>query len=83
MEISNNKQFVSGCTIKFNEIFDDPIILFDTGVIGEIFMDKKYAQQQKIPFIFLIRFISLQSFDGSVICSGLVIHCLYIFFVPF
>ena len=44
MEISN-KHIVSGCTVKFNELFDDPITLFDTGVIGETFMDKKYAQQ--------------------------------------
>ena len=51
MEISN-KHLVSRCTVKFNELFDNPVILFDTGVIGEIFMDKKYAQQQGIPTIF-------------------------------
>ena len=38
MQLSNNKHFLSRCTIKFNELFDDPIILFDTGVINEIFM---------------------------------------------
>ena len=32
VEISINKHFVSRCTIKLNELFDDPIILFDTGV---------------------------------------------------
>ena len=58
MEILN-KHFVPRCTIKFNELFDDSIILFDTGVTGEIFMDEKYAQKQGIPFIFLIRFIPL------------------------
>ena len=79
VEISNNKHFVSRCTIKFNELFDDPIILFDTGVIGEIFMDKKYAQQQGIFSIFLIRFIPLQNFDGNIIGSGPVIS-FYIYF---
>ena len=69
MEISN-KHLVSQCTVKFNELFDDPITLFDTGVIGEIFMIKKYTQQQGIPSIFLIRFISLQGFDGNFTGSG-------------
>ena len=80
IKFSNNKHFVSRCTIKFNELFDDPIILFDTDVIGEIFMDKKYAQQQGI---ILIRFIPLQSFDGNFTGSGPVIHSVYIFFAPF
>ena len=82
MEISNNKHFVSRCTIKFNELFDEPITLFDTGVIGETFMDKKYAQQRGIPSIFLIRPIPLQGFDGNTTGSGLVTHFVYIFFVP-
>ena len=51
MEISN-KHLVSRYTVKFNELSDDPITLFDTGVTGETFMDKKYAQQQGIPSIF-------------------------------
>ena len=67
MEISNNKHFVSRCKIKFNELIDDFIILFDTGVIGEIFVNKKYAQQQRIFPNFLIRFIPLQNFDGNII----------------
>ena len=52
VEISNNKPFVFRCTIKCNELFVDPITLFDTDFIGEIFMDKKYAQQQKFFSIF-------------------------------
>ena len=83
MKISNNKKFVSRCIIKFNGLSDDLITLFDTDVIGEIFMDKKYAQQQRIPSIFLIRFIPLQGFDGNITGSGPVIHFVYIFFVPF
>ena len=82
MEISN-KYFVSRCTVKFNILSDDPITLFDTGVIGEIFMDKKYAQQQGIPSIFLIRPIPLQGFDGNFTGSGPVTHFVYLFFVPF
>ena len=39
--ISNNKYFVSRCTIKFNELFNDPNILFDIGANGEILMVKK------------------------------------------
>ena len=81
VEVSN-KDFVSRCTVKFNELFDDPIILFDTGVINKAFMDKKYAQKQRIPSIFLIRFIPLQSFDGNFIGSGLVTHFAYLFFAP-
>ena len=81
MEISN-KHFVSRYTFKFNELFDDFIILFDTGVIGEVFMDKKYAQQQRIPSIFLIRPIPLQGFDGNFTGSGPVTHFVYLFFVP-
>ena len=77
-----NKHFVSRCTVKFNELSDDPITLFDTGVIGEAFMDKKYAQQQGIPSIFLIRFIQLQGFDGDFTGSGPVTHFAYLFFVP-
>ena len=57
--------------------------MFHTGVIGEVFMDKKYAQQQRILFIFLIRFISLQGFDDNVTGSGPVIHFVYIIFVLF
>ena len=83
MEISNNKHFVSRCTFKFNELSDDFITLFDIGVIGETFMDKKYAQQRGIFPILLIRFIPLQNFDGNVIGSGLVIHFAYVFFAPF
>ena len=45
---NSNKHLVPRCTVKFNELFDDPITLFDTGVIGETFMDKKHAQQQRI-----------------------------------
>ena len=56
--------------------------MFDTGVIGEIFMDKKYAQQQRFPPIFLIRFIPLQGFDGNVTGSAPMIHFVYIFLVP-
>ena len=82
MEIPNNKHFDFRYTIKFNKLFDHLIILFDTGVIGEIFMDKKYAQQQGILFIFVIRFISLQGFDGNIIGLGPVIHFVYLFFVP-
>ena len=82
MEISNNQHLVFRCTIKFNELSDDPITLFDTGVTGEIFMDKKYAQQRGIPHIFLIRPILLQGFDGNATGSGLMIHFVYIFFVP-
>ena len=52
VEISNNKHLVSRCTVKFNELFDDFITLFDIGVIGEIFMYKTYAQQQRILYIF-------------------------------
>ena len=81
MEISN-KHFVSRYIVKFNELFDDPITLFDTGVIGEIFRDKKYPQQQGIQSIFLIRFISLQGFDGNFIGSKPVTHFVYLFFVP-
>ena len=77
VNISINKYFVFRCTIKFNELCDDPIILFDTGVIGEIFMYKKYAQQQGNLSIFLIRFISLQGFDGNITGSGPVIHFIY------
>ena len=83
VEISNNKHLVSRCTIKFNELSDEPIILFDTDVTGEVFMDKKYAQQRGIRSIFLIRPIPLQGFDGNATGSGLVIHFVYIFFVPF
>ena len=82
MEISN-KHFVSRYTIKFNELSDDLITLFDTGVIDEIFMDKKNAQQQRIPSIFLIRFIPLQGFDGNFTGSGPVTHFVYLFFVFF
>ena len=56
--------------------------MFDIGVIGEIFMDKKYAQQQRIPSIFLIRPIPLQGFDGNFTGSGPVTHFVYLFFVP-
>ena len=83
VKISNNKHLVSRCTIKFNELSDEPIILFDTDVTGEVFMDKKYAQQRGIRSIFLIRPIPLQGFDGNATGSGLVIHFVYIFFVPF
>ena len=81
MEISN-KHLVTRCTIKFNELSDDPNTLFDTGVIGEAFMDKKYAQQQRFPPIPLIRFIPLQGFDGNITGSGPVIHFVYILFAP-
>ena len=82
MEISNNKHFVSRCTCKCKKLFDNFIILFDTGVTGEIFMDKKYAQQRRILSIFLIRPIPLQGFDGNITGSGPVIHFVYIFFAP-
>ena len=81
VEISN-KHLVSRCTVKFNELSDDPITLFDTGVTGEIFMDKKYAQQQGIPFIPLIRPIPLQGFDGNSTGSGPVTHFAYLLFAP-
>ena len=81
VEVSN-KHFVIRCTVKFNELFDNPNTLFDTGVTGEVFMDKKYAQQQGFLPMFLILFIPLQSFDGNVTGSGLVIHFVYIIFVP-
>ena len=81
MEVSN-KHLVIRCTVKLNELFDNPNALFDTGAIGEIFIDKKYAQQQGFPTIFLIRFIPLQGFDGNATGSGPVIHFVYIFFVP-
>ena len=45
-------------------------------------MDKKYAQQQGIPSIFLIRPIPLQGFDGNFTGSGPVTHFVYLFFVP-
>ena len=80
MEVSDNKHFVSRCTIKFNELSDEPITLFDTGAIGEVFMDK--AQQRGILFILLIRPIPLQGFDGNATGSGPVIHFVYILFVP-
>ena len=83
VEISNNKHFVSRCTIKFNELFDDFIILFNTGVIGKIFVDTKYAQQQRIFSIILIRFIPLQGFDDNVTSSWPMIYFIYIFFVLF
>ena len=82
VEISN-KHLVSRCTVKFDELFDDPITLFDTGTTGETFMDKKYAQQQRILHIFLIRLIPLQGFDGNFIGSGPVTHFAYLFFAPF
>ena len=81
MEVSN-KHFVTQCTIKFNELSDDPKTLFDTGATGETFMDKNNAQQQGFPFIFLIKFIPLQGFDGNIPGSGPVIHFVYIFFAP-
>ena len=81
VEISD-KHLVSRCTVKFNELSDDPITLFDTGVTGETFMDKKYAQQQGIPSIFLIRPIPLQGFDGNATGSGPVTHFVYILFAP-
>ena len=77
-----NKHLVIRCTVKFSELFNNPNTLFDTGVTGEIFMDKKYAQQQGFPPMFLIRLIPLQSFDDNVIGSGLVTHLVYILFVP-
>ena len=79
---SSNKHLVSRYTIKFNELSDDFIILFDTGATGEVFMDKKYAQQQGIPFIFLIRPIPLQGFDGNSTGSGPVTHFAYLLFAP-
>ena len=82
MEVSDNKHFVSRCTVKFNELFDDLITLFDTGVTGEAFMDKKYAQQRGISLILLIRPIPLQNFDGNVTGSGPVTHFAYVFFAP-
>ena len=54
MEISN-KHLVSRYTIKINGRFENLTILFDTGVIGEIFMDESYAQQHNILFISLIK----------------------------
>ena len=81
VEISN-KHLFSRCTVEINELFDYPITLFDTGVTGEIFMDKKYAQQQGIPSIFLIRPIPLQGFDGNFTGSGPVTHFAYLLFVP-
>ena len=82
MEVSDNKHLVSRCTVKFNELSDDFITLFDTGVTGEAFMDKKYAQQQGISPILLIRLIPLQGFDGNVTGSGPVTHFAYVFFAP-
>ena len=81
MEISN-KHLVTRCTVKFNELSDNPNALFDTGATGETFMDKKYAQQQGFPAILLIRFIPLQGFDGNATGSGPLIHFVYIFFAP-
>ena len=81
MEISNNKHFVSRCTIEFNELFDDFIILFDTGVISEIFTDKNRRNYKEF-FLFFIRFIPLQGFDDNITGSGPVIHFVYIFFAP-
>ena len=83
MEVSDNKHLVSRCTVKFNELSDDFITLFDTGVTGEVFMDKKYAQQRGIFPIFLIRFIPLQGLDGNVTGSGPVIHFAHVLFAPF
>ena len=77
-----NKHLVTRCTVKFNELSDDFKTLFDTGVTGEIFMDKRYAQQQGFFFIFLIKPIPLQGFDGNVTGSGPVTHFAYIFFAP-
>ena len=82
VEVSDNKHLVFRCTVKFNELSDDFITLFDTGATGEAFMDKKYAQQQGIFPIFLIRLIPLQSFDGNVIGSGPVTHFAYVLFAP-
>ena len=56
--------------------------MFDTGATGEVFMDKRYAQQQRIPFIPLIRPIPLQGFDGNSTGSGPVTHFVYILFAP-
>ena len=81
MEVSNKHLFIR-CTVKFNELFDNPNTLFDTGATGETFMDNKYAQQQGFPPIPLIRLIPLQVFDGNATGSGPVIHFVYIFFVP-
>ena len=78
----SNKHLVIRCTVKFNELSDDPKILFDTGATGEIFMDKRYAQQQRFFPIPLIRFIPLQGFDGNIIGSGPVTHSVYILFAP-
>ena len=65
VEVSD-KHLVTRCTVKFNELSDNPNALFDTGATGETFMDKKYAQQQGFPAILLIRFIPLQGFcEGS------------------
>ena len=44
---------------------------------------KKYAQQQGIPSIFLIRPIPLQGFDGNFTGSGPVTHFVYLLFAPF
>ena len=55
VEISN-KHFVPRCFIKINGKFENPTILFDTGVISENFMDKSYALQHNIYFVSLINF---------------------------
>ena len=81
VEVSN-KHLVIRCTVKFNELSDDPKTLFDTGVTGEAFMDKRYAQQQGFFSIPLIRLIPLQGFDGNVTGSGPVTHFAYILFAP-
>ena len=81
VEISN-KHFVSRCIIKINGKSENLTTLFDTGVTGEIFMDRSYALQHNILFISLIKVIFLQGFDGNFTGSGPVTHFVYVFFAP-
>ena len=81
MEISN-KHLVSRCIIKINGKSENFSTLFDTGVIGETFMDKSYALQLNILLISLIKAIFLQGFDGNPTGSGPVTHFVYIPFAP-
>ena len=81
MEVSD-KHLISRCINKINGKFENFSTLFDTGVIGEIFIDKSYALQHNIFLISLIKAIPLQGFDGNPTGSGPVTHSVYIPFVP-
>ena len=80
MEILN-KYFVSRCIIVINRKFENFTILFDTGVIGEIFINKSYAQPHNIYFISLIKIFFLQNFGKKFTGSKPVTHFVTDFYV--